>query len=81
MTNFNTKQFDDALKAADFIVEAHKNGETLTVDNTDKYSSPHMHSHQEYEVAVQEDGTVGVKPLDSGIVYPTPEGTVVIHSG
>jgi hypothetical protein len=80
MTNFNTKEFDDARNAAEFIVEAHSEGQTVTVENGDKYSNPHMHSHDEYEVAEQDDGTVGVRVVGSGVVNPTPEGTFVVHS-
>jgi len=81
MTNFNEKQFDDPREAAEYIVKVHSEGQTVTVDNGDEYSSPHMHSHVEYEVAERSNGTVGVKSTDSSIVYPTPEGTFVLHSG
>ena len=81
MTNFNQKAFDDAREAAEFIVEAHENDETLTVDNTDAHATPHMHSHEEYEVAERSDGKIGVKAVGSGVVTPTPAGTHVIHSG
>ena len=81
MANFNERRFDDAREAAEFIVEAHANGKTVTVDNTNDYSTPHMHGHQEYEVAERDDGMIGVTPSNSATVYPTPEGTFVIHSG
>ena len=81
MTNFNQRRFDDPREAAEFIVSAHNDGQTLTVDNTDEYSSPHMHSHDEYVVDERDDGMVGVREVDSGFVTPTPEGTFVIHSG
>ena len=81
MTNFNQRRFDDATEAAEFIVEAHANGETVTVENTNDHSTPHMHSHQEYVVDERDDGMVGVRPSDSSVVYPTPAGTFVIHSG
>jgi hypothetical protein len=81
MTHFNQKRFDDPHKAAEFIVDAHDDGQTVTVDNGDNHSAPHMHSHQEYEVAQRDDGMVGVKPTNSNHVYVTPEGTFVVHSG
>jgi len=81
MAYFNTKRFDTAREAAEFIVKAHEAGETLTVDNTDTYATPHMHSHKEYEVAERDDGAIGVSAKDSGRVTPTPAETVVMHSG
>ena len=80
MTNFNQTRFDDAREAAEFIVKAHNDGQTLTVNNTDEYATPHMHSHQEYVVDERDDGTVGVRTVDSSIVTPTPAGTFVIHT-
>jgi len=81
MTGFNEKRFDDGKEAAKFIVEVHNEDQTVTVDNGDEYSSPHMHSHNEYEVAQRDDGTYGVRVVGQSHVYPTPEGTYVIHSG
>ena len=81
MTNFNQTRFDDPREAAEFIVYAHNDGQTLTVDNTDEYATPHMHTSDEYVVDERDDGTVGVRKVNSGIVTPTPEGTFVIHSG
>ena len=81
MTNFNTNEFDDARDAAEFIVAAHNDGQTVTVDNTDAHATPHMHSIDKYEVAERDDGKIGVKPVDSHFVTPTPAGTIVIHSG
>jgi hypothetical protein len=80
MTNFNQVKFEDSKEAAEFIVAAHKDGQTLTVNNGDEYSSPHMHSHDEYEVAQRDGGTYGVRKLSNSYIYPTPEGTYVIHS-
>ena len=81
MTNFNQRRFDDATEAAEFIVHAHNDGQTLTVDNGDEYATPHMHASDEYLVDERDDGTVGVRKTDSSIVTPTPAGTFVIHSG
>ena len=81
MTNFNQRRFDDPREAAEFIVKAHNDDQTLTVDNTDEYATPHMHASDEYVVDERDDGTVGVRKINSGIVTPTPEGTFVIHSG
>jgi len=81
MTNFNEKRFDNAQDAAEFIVQAHDEGQTVSVYNGDEYPSPHMHSNEEYEVAEREDGMVGVSQVDRHTVCPTPEGTFVMHSG
>jgi len=81
MTHFNEKRFDDSKEAAEFIVDVHSDGQTVSVENGTEYSNPNMHSHENYEVAQRDDGTYGVRTTGSSIIWPTPEGTFVLHSG